>query len=135
VPVRLLKSPSFDRWARKEGVTDGMLRKAADEIEGGLVDARLGGFLIKKRVARLGQGKRGSYRTIVAHRQGSRLVFLYGFAKSETDNIEKKDQQALRKLGEIYLDYDETAIRKAVATSNLIEVCDEPDTQKHPRRR
>jgi hypothetical protein len=54
-----LKDPAFHRWARQEGVSDGALCKAAEEIEDDLVDARLGGFLIKKRVARTGEGKRG----------------------------------------------------------------------------
>jgi hypothetical protein len=54
-----LKDPAFHRWARQEGASDGALCKAAEEIEDGLVDARLGGFLIKKRVARTGEGKRG----------------------------------------------------------------------------
>ena len=66
--VRLLKDPDFQSWAADEDVTDDMLRKAAMEIEAGLVDARLGGFLLKKRVAAPGRGKSGSYRTIVAHR-------------------------------------------------------------------
>jgi hypothetical protein len=37
LPVRLLKDPEFDHWARKEGLTDQMLRAAADEIERALV--------------------------------------------------------------------------------------------------
>ena len=67
--VRLLKDLEFARWARKEHLTDRMLHDAANEIERGLVDARLGGFLLKKRVARPGGGKRGGYRTILAYRQ------------------------------------------------------------------
>jgi len=117
-----LKDPAFERWARKAGVTDRMLRNAAEEIEKGLVDARLGGFLIKKRVGRPGEGKRSGYRTIVAYRQASRLVFLHGFAKSETDNVSKKEQQGLSRLGEVYLDYDEATIRRVVAAKQLIEV-------------
>jgi hypothetical protein len=131
--VRLLKDPTFSRWARKEGLTDRALCEAAKEIESGLVDARLGGFLIKKRVARPGEGKSGGYRTIVAHRQGSRLVFLHGFAKNETDNISKKERNALSKLGDVYLEYDEAAIRKVVASKQLIEVCYEPDTEERSR--
>jgi hypothetical protein len=56
----------FARWARKEGVTDRALRVAVAEMESGLVDARLGGGLFKKRVALPGGGKRGGARTIVA---------------------------------------------------------------------
>jgi len=120
--VRLLKDLEFARWARKERLTDQMLQHAADEIERGLVDARLGGFLLKKRVARAGGGKRGGYRTIVAYRQGVRLVFLFGFAKNETDNISRAEQLALGKLGDVYLAFDERTIDRMVRETLMIEV-------------
>ena len=93
-----MKDPAFHRWARQEGVSDGALCKAAEEIEDDLVDARLGGFLIKKRVARTGEGKRGGYRVIVAHKHASRPVFLHGFAKNETANVRGNELAALRRL-------------------------------------
>jgi hypothetical protein len=120
--VRLLKDLEFARWARKERLTDEMLQHAADEIEHGLVDARLGGFLLKKRVARPGGGKRGGYRTIVAYRQGVRLVFLFGFAKNEADNITRTEHVALGKLGDVYLAYDERTIDRMVRETLMIEV-------------
>jgi hypothetical protein len=122
LPPWLLKDPSFDRWARKDRVTDAMLRLAADEIESGLIDAHLGGFLLKKRIARPGEGKRGGYRTIVAYWQGKRLVFLHGFAKNETENVTRRELLVLGKLGEQYLEYDEATVRKLVAVRLLIEV-------------
>jgi hypothetical protein len=91
MPLRLLKNLEFHKWAKGEGLTNAMLCAAAVEIENGLVDARLGGFLIKKRVAASGKGKRGSYRTIAAHRQGNRLIFLHGFSKNEKDDISNKE--------------------------------------------
>jgi len=54
-----------------------------------LIDAELGGGLIKQRVARSGGGRLGGYRTVIAFRAAQRAVFLYGFAKSERDNIGK----------------------------------------------
>lgn len=79
---RVLKDLELDDWAAEYNVTDEMLCVAAQEIEAGLVDARLGGFLLKKRVAAPGRGKQGSYRTIVGHRQSDRLIFVHGFAKN-----------------------------------------------------
>lgn len=133
MPVRLLKDPEFDRWARKVGLMDQALRAAADEIEKGLIDARLGGSLVKKRVARPGRGKRGGYRTILAHRQGVRLIFLHGFAKNETDNITKRERLALLALGDEYMGHAEQVIDELVAKQLLIEVCDEPDPEERPR--
>ncbi len=120
--VRLLKDLEFARWARKEHLTGQMLQHAADEIERGLVDARLGGFLLKKRIARPGGGKRGGYRTIVAYRQGVRVVFLFGFAKNAADNITRAEHFALGKLGDVYLGYDEATIDRMVRETLLIEV-------------
>jgi hypothetical protein len=66
MPARVFKVQEFRRWAKREGLTDASLREAAQEIEDGLIDAGLGGVLIKKRVAAAGRGKRGGYRTIAA---------------------------------------------------------------------
>jgi hypothetical protein len=44
--MRILMTKPFSRWVAKEGVPDDDLRKAVTEIEQGLIDARLGGFLI-----------------------------------------------------------------------------------------
>jgi hypothetical protein len=62
MPVRVFKAYDFHRWAKSEGLTDAKLREVALEVENGLVNARLGGFLIKKRVGAQGRGKRGGYR-------------------------------------------------------------------------
>ena len=53
----------------------------------GLIDADLGGGIIKRRVAREGQGRSGGYRMLVAYRAGARAVFLYALAKNERENI------------------------------------------------
>jgi hypothetical protein len=118
----LLLDVGFDKWARKAGLSHDAIRKAASEIEQGLVDARLGGFLIKKRVGRENEGKRGGYRTIVAHRQGDRMIFLYGFAKNETDNISKKERQVLAKLGDVYMDKSSSDIAKMLDLQLIKEV-------------
>src|SRR5437870_1028346 len=64
-----------------------MLCDAIARAEKGLVDANLGGRLIKQRVARRGQGRSGGFRTLIAIRSAERAVFLYGFAKSERGDI------------------------------------------------
>lgn len=68
--TRIFKVRVFERLTRKTDVDDKALAKAIKEADDGLIDADLGGGLIKKRVARAGGGKRGGYRTIVAYRSG-----------------------------------------------------------------
>jgi hypothetical protein len=127
--VRVLKDLSFDDWAAEYDVTDAMLCAAAKEIEAGLVDARLGGFLLKKRVAAPGRGKRGSYRTIVGHRQADRLIFVHGFAKNETDNITKKEKEALRKLCDVYMLADDKKLAEMIEKKQMLEIqCHEQDS-------
>jgi hypothetical protein len=86
VIVRIFKLKGFARFQRRERIADAALVKALADIAAGLVDADLGGGLIKQRVARPGQGKSGGYRTLLAYRRGERAVFLYGFAKSGRAN-------------------------------------------------
>lgn len=129
--MRLLEDLEFHKWARKNDVTDAMLCAAAWEIELGLVDARLGGHLLKKRVAAPGRGKSGGYRTILAHRAGKRLVFLHGFEKKEKDNISTIERNVLLKLGDVYMGYDEAEISKIVKKGKLIEVkCNEQNSSE-----
>jgi len=99
-----------------------MLIAAAVEIDNGLVDARLGPFLLKKRVAAPGRGKSRSYRIIVAWKQGERLFFLHGFAKSEKDNITQKEKAALTRLAEMYIGYDDATLAEIVADGDLLEI-------------
>jgi hypothetical protein len=122
MPVRVFKAYDFHRWAQGEGLTDAKLWEAALEIENGLVNARLGGFLIKKRVGADGRGKRGGYRTIVAHRQGDRLVFLHGFDKNDKDNISPREKRALHKLGDYYMTFSDAALSRMVRDGAIIEV-------------
>jgi hypothetical protein len=127
--VRVLKDLEFDDWAAEYDVTDIMLCAAAKEIEAGLIDAKLGGFLIKKRVAAPGRGKRGGYRTIVGHRQADRLIFVHGFQKNETDNITKKEQQALRKLCDVYMLASDKTLTEMIEKKQILEIlCHEQDS-------
>lgn len=84
---RVYKSKWFQRFARKEGIGDEDLLEAVARAERGLVDADLGGGVLKQRIARQGQGKSGGFRTILFCRQGDRAVFVYGFAKNDRDNL------------------------------------------------
>ncbi|MGH8709360.1 MAG: type II toxin-antitoxin system RelE/ParE family toxin [Burkholderiales bacterium] len=118
----MLKTKSFSRWARKEGVRDKALLEAAEEMRHGLVDAQLGGGLVKKRVARAGGGKRGGYRVLAATDLRLRCVFLFGFAKSERDDLDDKELAGLKRLAHAYLGLDEDAVERALALGQLVEV-------------
>ena len=121
---RTFKTRVFARWARKEGVTDRALLAAVAEMESGLVDARLGGGLFKKRVGRPGGGKRGGARAIVAGHFRDRWIFLYGFTKNERENIDQKEERDLKRIGGALLELDWTALKKMIEAGKLLEVMD-----------
>jgi hypothetical protein len=123
----------FDRWARKEGLPASRLCVAVQEMIDGLVDADLGGGLVKKRIGRTGQGKSGGYRTLVATNKGNRWVFVYGFPKNERANIDKDETDALKKLATHLLSLTSKLVTRATQAGELIEVdCDAEDQVPHP---
>jgi hypothetical protein len=94
----------------------------------GLYEADLGGGLLKKRIARQGQGKRGGFRTLVATNKRNRLFFVFGFPKNERSNIDKDEEDALKKLAAYLLLQTPQALAKAQYAGELMEVnCDEED--------
>jgi hypothetical protein len=126
--LRVFTTRVFARFARKERLDDRQLYEAIARAERGLVDADLGGNLIKQRVARSGSGRSGGYRTVVVFRASQRSVFLYGFAKSERDNIDDRELADLKKLARHYLGYSDAQIAMALQQTELREVmCDDQE--------
>jgi hypothetical protein len=120
--VRVFKIRWFARFARSERIDDKSLSEAIARATRGLVDADLGGGLIKQRVARQGRGRSGGYRMIVAFRMRKRAVFLYGFAKNERDNIEPDELEDLRLVARAWLEATSEKIEAALKDGALQEV-------------
>ncbi len=125
--TRILKRKDFARWQASEKLSDATLCKAVKEMESGLIDADLGGYLYKKRVARPGSGKSGGYRTLVSAKIGSRYVFLHGFPKSDKANITQDEKKALQYAGKAFLELAGEALSKALQSGVLVEVHCEQD--------
>ena len=85
--MRIFKNKAFNKWAAKTALSGDTLRAAVDEMERGLIDANLGGHVVKKRVAVGGRGKSGGFRTLLAYKSGDRAFFMYGFAKNARANV------------------------------------------------
>ena len=120
--MRIFKTKWVARFVRRERISDVGLKEAIGRAERGLIDADLGGGLIKQRVARPGQGRSGGFRMIVAYRTADRTFFLYGFAKSERENIEDDELQTLRDIAAAFLANDDTALDEAVSIGKLQEI-------------
>jgi len=100
---------------------DSSLVSAVERAQQGLIDADLGGRIIKQRVARPGEGKRAGFRLLVGF--GShRSVFLFGFAKNERENIGDAELITLRQIAGSFLSAGDEKIERALEDGTLIEV-------------
>jgi hypothetical protein len=120
--VRIFKNKSFARFARKARIADAALCEAIGNAERGLIDADLGGGVIKQRIARPGKGKSGGFRTIILFQAGARAFFVHGFAKKDQGNIRDDELAAFRMLAAELLAYDDDALGKAIAAGVFMEV-------------
>lgn len=120
---RVFKTRHFARWMRKTELTDSSLCEAVTEMSQGLMDADLGGGVIKKRVGLAGRGKRGGARTLVATNKGSRWFFVFGFEKNDRANISVQELEALQDIAQDLLARTGAQLDLAVQESALEEIC------------
>jgi hypothetical protein len=120
--MRVFKNKSFARFCRKARIIDAVLCGAVDAASRGLIDADLGGGVIKQRIARQGEGKSGGFRTIILSRICERAFFVHGFAKNERDNIRDDELDAFKMLAAMMMAYDDDALAKAIENGTLMEV-------------
>ena len=123
--VRIFKNKSFARFARKARIADAALCEAVGNAERGLIDADLGGGVIKQRIARPGKGKSGGFRTIILFQAGARAFFVHGFAKNDQDNIRDDELAAFKMLAAELLGYDDAALATAIEAGVFMEVMDD----------
>ena len=129
--MRVFKNGWFQKFARKEKISDAMLCEAVARAERGQIDADLGAGLIKQRVARPGAGKSGGFRTLVFFRAHKRAVFAFGFAKSDMANLDGADEAYLKKAAKLVLEFTDGQLDAEVVAGRMLEVkCDDQDLQE-----
>lgn len=124
----VFKNAWFERFSRKQGISDAALIEAVQRAERGQIDADLGGGVIKQRIARGGQGKSGAFRTIILFRKQHRAFFVYGFAKSERSNIGIDEEKAFRKAAGYVLGLSDQHLAELVARQQFVEL---PNDKNH----
>jgi hypothetical protein len=122
--MRVYENKWFHRWALGEVISEKSLLNAASAISKGVVEADLGGYLFKKRLARVNEGKSGGYRTIVGFRgrNSERIIFLYAFPKSDRGNISGKEKMALSLAAQAFLSATDSQIEMLIAGGLIWEV-------------
>ncbi len=120
---RVFKTRHFARWMRKTELSDDALCAAVVEMAQGLIDADLGGGVVKKRVGLSGRGKRGGARTLVATNRGNQWFFVFGFEKNERANISDDALEALKDIAEQLLAMTGKQLDEAMNDGSLTEIC------------
>lgn len=125
--MRIFKNAWFERFMRKQNIRDAALRVAVHRAEQGLIDADLGGGVIKQRVARPGQGRSGGYRTLILYRQAHRAFFVYGFAKSRQATITDEEAAAFKKAARHVLELTDEQLAALIRNGQFSEVDDDDE--------
>jgi hypothetical protein len=120
--VRIFKSRWFQRFARKEGIADAALCEAVARAEKGQIDADLGGGVIKRRIARPGEGRSRGKRTIILFRRGAKAFFMYGFAKSQRTNIDDDEEVQFKEAAKHVLTLTEKRLAELLKRGDFMEV-------------
>jgi hypothetical protein len=119
--MRIFKTRTLAKFTRQHGIGDASLVEAIERAKRGLIDAELGGRIIKQRVARPGQGKRGGFRMLLGF-GSDRAVYLFAFAKNERENISNSELLTLREIAASLLGASKEEISKALNDGTLLEV-------------
>ena len=108
--LQTLKTRAFARFADREGLEDAALCDAVRCARSGLIDADLGGVM-KQRIARKGGDRSGGFRTRVLLRRGELAFSVYGFARSDRENLRRIGLDTFRLLPDEYPALNEGAWR------------------------
>lgn len=120
--MRIFKTRAFEKFAKRNQITDHDLIQAITHAELGLINADLGANIIKQRIAKQGQGKSGGYHTIIVYRFKTVAFFVVGFEKNNQSNISKQETNVLKQATKIYLALSENEIEAALFSGALIEI-------------
>lgn len=119
---RVFKDEEFAKRARKFRIDDDTLREAIASADADLVDAYLGGELIKKRIPREGGGKSGGFRTIIAFRREERAFFIHVFAKNDEENLDTVELIDLKDYAKLLFALTDAQIATALQSGPLEEI-------------
>ncbi len=122
--MRVLKTNGFTKFAKKESITDRMLRDTVKEIVKGLTGSPQGSSVYKKRVARPGKGKSGGFRTMLVFRKEDRVIFIEGYAKNEQSTLSQVELKVIRKFATELLKWTEKELDTLVKQGVLQEITD-----------
>ncbi len=108
---------------RKTELTNPALCKVVVEMAEGLIDADLGGDVLKKRVALPGREKSDGVRTLLATRKGTRWFCVFGFEKRDRAHISGVELEGLQSPASDLLASTNQRLDEAVSKGPLLKIC------------
>lgn len=113
---------SFWRDASREEVTEENCKEAIRRAESGLIDADLGGRLIKQRIPRSNQGASRGLRSVIFYKRGNVAVFLHIFPESGKANLTQSELAAYLKLAQTLEKLTKTQLEELGAKKGWREI-------------
>ena len=117
-----LKTKWFNKWSKKNQITDQKLLDTLNNISDNLGVVDLGRGLYKVRTPKIGQGKSGGFRTIVVFREADIAIFVYGFSKNEKSNLEKEELKYFKKLAKDLLSINRQEYKELEKLGDFISI-------------
>lgn len=114
-------SKDLKKELRKEHIKEPeYLKDLFQEVKKGKGN-KIGGKLVKIRVAKKSHGKSGGYRNIVFIETNKWAIAIYIFSKNEKENISNKELTAFKTLADYYETMTEEIIEKHIKRGVLKE--------------
>ena len=120
--VLKLKTKWFDKWAKKQTVTDRLLLETIENVSNQLGTNNLGSGLFKVRTPKIGKGKRGGIRTFLVYKESEKAIFVYGFSKNKKDNLDKNELKYFKKLAKDLLAIENNEYERLISLGNFNEI-------------
>ncbi len=121
--MKILITNWFNKWLKKISIDKAELISSAkilNEIDETAVN--LGSGLYKVRIKRKYQGKSGGYRTLLIFKKDELILYVYGFAKNEKDNLDKDELKLFKKLSKDIMRMSKEEILNQIKSGSFINL-------------
>jgi len=120
--VLKLKTKWFNKWAKKQTITDRLLLETIENVSNQLGTNNLGSGLFKIRTPKIGKGKRGGNRTFLVYKESEKAIFVYGFSKNKKGNLDKNELKYFKKLAKDLLAIENSEYERLISLGNFKEI-------------
>ena len=117
-----LKTKWFNKWAKKNLISDEILLHTLKNIPNKLGVVDLGSGLYKVRTPKTGKGKSGGFRTIVVYREEFISIFVFGFSKTDKGNLNNEELKYFKKLSKDLLSITREEYMELVKLGDFISI-------------